>query len=245
MPLPNFLEDMEIITKLSNNPNDDDGLGPDELKFLYDKAGILIKTYINEELLPELESAIASAARGISQQGIPGNVINNGTINADKLVQTPGFETVITEAIRDLAITRAKIALKAVGSAQIDDYAVINQNIANKAVSENKLDDALRDKINRIITEAMLDTSLKDKINSHQKLHKEISVTLNAGATSWSVSATGVTATNSIVVSAAPASYTLWRNHGIRCTGQGVNTLTFAADTAPASAVTANVLIFD
>ena len=245
MPLPNFLEDVEIITKLSNNPNDDDGLSADELKYLYDKAGILIKAFLNNELIPELESAIAAAARGISQQGLNGSAINNGTISSDKLMQAAGFEAVITAAIRDLAVTRVKLALKAVGTAQLDDSAVDGDKIASKAVSENKLDDALRAKINRIITEAMLDTSLREKINSHQKLHKEISVTLTSGATTWSVSATGVTADNSIVVSAAPASYTLWRNHGIRCTGQSNNTLTFAADTAPASNVTANVLIFD
>lgn len=58
-----FSEDMDIISKLADNPNSDNGMTPTQLKAEFDKAGKKIKTYINDTLL--LEAVEKPAAEGL------------------------------------------------------------------------------------------------------------------------------------------------------------------------------------
>ena len=58
------------------------------------------------------------------------------------------------------------------------------------------------------------------------------------------VNVTGVTATNTVFVSPAPASAADFAAAGIVCTAQGSGTLTFTCDTVPSNAITVNVVIF-
>lgn len=53
-----FTEDLEIISKLSDEPNDADGLTADQLKKKFDKGPGMLKTYINETLLPQLSDIL-------------------------------------------------------------------------------------------------------------------------------------------------------------------------------------------
>ena len=46
--------DLNIIQKLADEPNDTDGLTSSELKERFDRSGNLIKTYLNETLIPEI-----------------------------------------------------------------------------------------------------------------------------------------------------------------------------------------------
>ena len=75
---------------------------------------------------------------------------------------------------------------------------------------------------------------------------KGVAVTL--AAASWSnktqtVSVNGVTASNNVLVAAAPESRTAWNDAEIYCSAQAAGTLTFTCSTVPAAAVTANVVI--
>lgn len=75
-----------------------------------------------------------------------------------------------------------------------------------------------------------------------------IEVTLLASGWSTmtqSVAATGVTATNSVIVSPAPASQYAYIAAGVTCTGQQANLLTFTAEKAPTDDLTVNVMIVD
>lgn len=70
--------------------------------------------------------------------------------------------------------------------------------------------------------------------------------TLTSGG--WSshtqtVTVSGVTATNTVIVSYAPSSKTAWQNADIYCSAQGANSLTFTCTTDPSVNVTANVVI--
>ena len=56
------------------------------------------------------------------------------------------------------------------------------------------------------------------------------------------VNVTGVTATNTVFVSPAPASATDYASAGIICTAQGAGTLTFTCTTTPTNAITVNVV---
>lgn len=80
---------------------------------------------------------------------------------------------------------------------------------------------------------------------SFQRQHKTATVTLAKGASSWTVSASGVTAGNTVVVCPALGSIDEWCECQVRCTAQGAGTLTFESDTALGSDVAANVLILE
>ena len=61
---------------------------------------------------------------------------------------------------------------------------------------------------------------------------------------SITVTATGVTASNDVIVASAPASASAYAAAGIVCTAQGANTLTFSRTSANSAAITVNVMIF-
>ena len=74
------------------------------------------------------------------------------------------------------------------------------------------------------------------------------SATATLAVNDWSsntqtVSVTGVTSSNNVIVSAAPASQADYTAAGVICTAQGAGTLTFTCTTTPSSALTVNVLI--
>ena len=56
MALQNFDYDMDIISKLDDEPNDVGGLSANDLKAEFDKGGNLVKRWINEVLIPHLIS---------------------------------------------------------------------------------------------------------------------------------------------------------------------------------------------
>lgn len=75
---------------------------------------------------------------------------------------------------------------------------------------------------------------------------ESVSVTLTAAGwanNAQTVNVTGVTASNAVIVTPAPSTYTEYVDNGVRCTAQGAGTLTFACESAPSGNVTANVLI--
>lgn len=74
----------------------------------------------------------------------------------------------------------------------------------------------------------------------------KITVTLNAS--SWSsnqqsVTASGVTADNDVIISPASGSHDAYGEAGVRCTGQTNNSLTFTCTEKPSSNLSVNVLI--
>ena len=74
------------------------------------------------------------------------------------------------------------------------------------------------------------------------------SIAVTLAAANWSnntqtVNVAGVTASNAVIVSAAPASYLSYGEFGVYCSAQGAGTLTFACDSTPDVNLTVNVLI--
>lgn len=72
--------------------------------------------------------------------------------------------------------------------------------------------------------------------------------TATLSASKWSnkaqsVSVSGVTASNTVIVSAAPGSYTKYCEASVYCSAQGSGTLTFTCDTVPTADITANIVI--
>lgn len=75
-----------------------------------------------------------------------------------------------------------------------------------------------------------------------------IATTATLSSSSWSsnaqtVNVTGVTASNNVIVTYAPASRDAWLAADVYCSAQGAGTLTFTCSTTPTTNITANVLI--
>lgn len=92
-------------------------------------------------------------------------------------------------------------------------------------------------------------TDAGDAVPMAYAVHKtETTVTLSVSAwssLSQSVSVTGVTADNTVIVTPAPDSYTACLDAGAYCSGQGAGTLSFGCIKTPSVAVVFNVLILD
>lgn len=92
MAIQQFNEDVEVISKLGDLPNQDDGLTAEELKAKFDQAGIAIKNFINNVLVPvirELEAAkdpeyIYGLDTTLSQEGRAAEAAAVGTALAGK-----------------------------------------------------------------------------------------------------------------------------------------------------------------
>lgn len=74
-------------------------------------------------------------------------------------------------------------------------------------------------------------------------------LTVTLGSSDWSentqtVSASGVTDSNTVVVSPTPDDYVDYGESGVRCTAQAADTLTFKCTSAPSSDLSVNVVIF-
>ena len=66
----------------------------------------------------------------------------------------------------------------------------------------------------------------------------------NWSGTTATISVSGVTATNNVVVSPAPTSMDYYGLFGVRCVSQAEGQLTFGADNQPNVAITVNLIIF-
>ena len=79
MEFPKLNKDLEIISKLGNNPNIDDGLSADDLKAKFDEAALILQKYLNEELVAELDRLFAGG------DSVPVDGLNmNGAINMNE-----------------------------------------------------------------------------------------------------------------------------------------------------------------
>lgn len=112
MALPIFEGDADVISQLSNQPNDNDGLSAAQLKAKFDEFGSTFKDYLNNTLIPALETAINAAAAGIGSEGFSGAIIRDGTITAEKLSSTAGFQAIVEAVIRDGAVSDSKLSVE-------------------------------------------------------------------------------------------------------------------------------------
>ena len=58
MALKKLEADLSIIAKLGTNPGVDDGLGEEQLKAKFDEAANIIKDYLNNYLILEIEKTV-------------------------------------------------------------------------------------------------------------------------------------------------------------------------------------------
>lgn len=58
MAIPSLTDDVEIISKLGTNPGTDNGLSEEQLKAKFDEAAVIIKNFINNTLIPNVNKII-------------------------------------------------------------------------------------------------------------------------------------------------------------------------------------------
>lgn len=107
MALPTLNTDLNVVSKLDDQPNDVGGLTAAQLKAKFDEASGLIKTYINGTLLPYLEGDYAAGDIGIQTIALISSATNVQTALA-ALAQS--IADVTQGSVADGSITTAKLA---------------------------------------------------------------------------------------------------------------------------------------
>lgn len=67
--IPELTADMEVIQKLGRRPNTDDGLTEAGFKAKFDEAGIAIKKFINEKVVPAINDYVISTDGLLDRSG--------------------------------------------------------------------------------------------------------------------------------------------------------------------------------
>ncbi len=134
MALPTCNEDMNIISKLDDEPNDVGGLSAASLKAKFDLAGNLLKKALND-LVAALENNAAAKSIGFT----PTTAVNKTNVqDAIENVQSQ-IAGVSQGGIADGSVTAAKIADRAVGDAALADSAVTADKLAMSAVDTDAI----------------------------------------------------------------------------------------------------------
>ncbi len=67
--IPELTDDVEVIQKLGRRPNSDDGLTESAFKAKFDEAGIAIKKFINQYVVPAINDYVASTDALLDRAG--------------------------------------------------------------------------------------------------------------------------------------------------------------------------------
>lgn len=139
MSFTRLTDNLNIIQALEDEPNASGGLTAAQLKAKFDEAVNIVKDYLNDTFIAEIESGGKANSIGITL--IPG-------LTGATDVQT-AFETVvemmqgITQgSVADGSITTAKLAASSVSTAKIADAAVSTDKLAASAVETGKIKDS-------------------------------------------------------------------------------------------------------
>lgn len=134
MALPTCDEDMNIISKLDDEPNDVGGLSAASLKAKFDLAGNLLKKALND-----LVAALGNNAAAKNIGFAPTTAVNKTNVQ-DAIENVQSQIAAVSQAgIADGAVTAAKIADGAVGTAAIADDAVTADKLAMSAVDTDAI----------------------------------------------------------------------------------------------------------
>lgn len=151
MAIPKLTENVSIISQLSDEPNSkgNEGLEGPELKEKFDEAGNIIKSFLNDVLIPYIEGVNGASSVGITE--IPGV---SGALDVQTALQ------VLKQQLDNT--TTGSIPDNSLGSAKLANGAVIEEKIADSAVTGNKISlGSITD--DKISTDKLSGTSLKSK----------------------------------------------------------------------------------
>lgn len=132
MAFSRFDKDLDIIAKLSDDPNTTDGLTSNQLKARFDQGPKTIKDWINAVFLAALEGVSAAANIGAKLTGFPSITTVQGALDQVLTVANQASQA----SIPDNSIAQAKLAV--VDNTELNG-AVGTVNINKQAVTHSKL----------------------------------------------------------------------------------------------------------
>lgn len=132
MAFSRFDKDLDIIAKLSDDPNTTDGLTSNQLKARFDQGSKTIKDWINAVFLAALEGVSAAANIGAKLTGFPSITTVQGALDQVLTVANQASQA----SIPDNSIAQAKLAV--VDNTELNG-AVGTVNINKQAVTHSKL----------------------------------------------------------------------------------------------------------
>ena len=122
---------------------------------------------------------------------------------------------------------------------------VISENQSVGLINSAMLD-SLWDEVYNISDNIPTFTSqLTNDSNFAAKSTTTVTLTTTWSSKTQTVSVTGVTASNTVIITPTPASYNAYCEYGVYCSAQSSGTLTFTCDEVPTSSLTVNVLILN
>jgi len=146
MSIERIPDQTDYIASLADRPNDQDGLSAAELKQRFDQGVTDIKAYINQVLLPALETA-GAAALGITEiSGVDVEDPEIGTRPAENIQEAlEALKAAVDSAalgdLPDYSLTARKLAQYCVTSFALDLLSVGTEHLKLKAVTGDNVDD--------------------------------------------------------------------------------------------------------
>lgn len=216
----------------------------DSLSFSINNAGHLIETIVLDGVSSSIDLGEVAPDKDTLVQEIKAELASY--IATAKAEIAASAQTAIDTA--DAADEKADAAVataNAASSTADDALAAANSSIttariANSAVTGAKLATGAVSATNKI-ADGVVTYAKTDGTTIQKKLVK-MSLSLASGKKSWSVTATGIDSSSWVLVSPAPGSFDEWVDKGVRCSGQGSNTLSFSATSNTTKALTAYVV---
>ena len=187
-------------------------------------SGTNIKTINGNDLLGSGNIVIqggGGSTVSYTQTQTSGNELGTITIDGDsKKIYSP-TETDPTVPSWAKASTKPSYTASEVGAVPT------SRTVNGKALSSN-------------ITLSASDVSAQETIT---QTSTTISVANWNATTTCTKSVTGVTSSNGVIVTPAPASISTWASNGVYCSAQGSGTLTFTCTSTPSADITVNIMI--
>lgn len=172
---------------------------------------------------------------------------SDGTVDASVVQASLNAHTTDTSNPHRVALSQLGVTATATELNYVDGVTSSIQNqLNNKATASHThaISDItnLQSSLDEKTSKTYVDDAVSNKANKH------VSTTGSLSVSAWSsksqtISVTGVTASNIVIVSPAPNSYVAYTTSNIRCTTQDAGALTFVCDNVPDSALTVNIVI--
>lgn len=203
-------QDLAVIQKLDDYPNDVGGLTAAQFKAKFDEAGLSLQTYINDVLIPALIAANIpfTPTAGVNETNVQAAIAN---VQAQIVAAVAG-------TIPDGSVTLAKLAQE------------VKDALSELQTSDTTLGNAV----------TALNTNKADKAQTADVTLTVAGWTGTAAPYSWVATVAGVTADSILLTGLATSASTdaekQYSSCGVKATSQGSGTVTFTAGKAKPTA---------